>query len=92
MFPFDKIKIDKSFIRELEEDPSARSIVGAILAMGRSLDVDIIAEGIETEEQLTIIRKLHCAEIQGFLSGKPMPGEMVGPYLLRRNAPSSVTA
>jgi diguanylate cyclase (GGDEF)-like protein/PAS domain S-box-containing protein len=92
MFPFDKIKIDKSLIRELEEDPSARSIVGAILAMGRSLDVDIIAEGIETEEQLTIIRKLHCAEIQGFLSGKPMPGEMVGPYLLRRNAPSSVTA
>jgi diguanylate cyclase (GGDEF)-like protein/PAS domain S-box-containing protein len=75
MFPFDKIKIDKSFIGELDTDPGARSIVGAILAMGRNLDMDVIAEGIETEQQLAIMRRLCCPEIQGFLLGKPMPGE-----------------
>jgi diguanylate cyclase len=81
MFPFDKIKIDKSFIRGLENDPGARSIVSAILAMGRSLGMEVIAEGIETEQQLAIMRQLRCGEVQGFLLGKPMPGEAVFQYL-----------
>jgi EAL domain-containing protein (putative c-di-GMP-specific phosphodiesterase class I) len=77
MFPFDKIKIDKSFISGLEDDTSARSIVDAILAMERSLSMDVIAEGIETEQQLTIMRQMRCLEMQGFLLGKPLPGEAV---------------
>ncbi len=81
MFPFDKIKIDKSFISGLEDDLSARSIVDAILAMARSLDMDVIAEGIETEQQLTIMRQMRCPEMQGFLLGKPIPGEAVRQYL-----------
>jgi EAL domain-containing protein (putative c-di-GMP-specific phosphodiesterase class I) len=81
MFPFDKIKIDKSFIRDLGEDPCALSIVDAILSMGRSLDMDVIAEGIETEQQLTILRRRHCSEVQGFLLGRPIPSESVGQYI-----------
>ena len=81
MFPFDKIKIDKSFICGVEDDPSARSIVSAILAMGKSLDMDVIAEGIETEQQLTIMRNLQCPEVQGFLLGKPMPAQTIQAYL-----------
>jgi diguanylate cyclase (GGDEF)-like protein len=81
LFPFDKIKIDKSFIRGLGEDPSAISIVDAILAMGRSLHMDVIAEGIETEQQLAILRGQHCAEVQGFLLGRPIPADAVGRYI-----------
>ncbi len=81
MFPFDKIKIDKSFISGLENDPSARSIVDAILAMARSLGMDVIAEGIETEEQMAILRRMRCPEMQGFLLGKPLSGGAVLQYL-----------
>jgi predicted signal transduction protein with EAL and GGDEF domain len=81
MFPFDKIKIDKSFISGLEDDTSARSIVDAILAMERSLGMDVIAEGIETEQQLTIMRQMRCPAMQGFFLGKPLPGEAIRQYL-----------
>jgi predicted signal transduction protein with EAL and GGDEF domain len=81
LFPFDKIKIDKSFIRGLGEDPCALSIVDAILAMGRSLDMDVIAEGIETEQQLTILRSQQCSEVQGFLLGRPIPSDDVNQYI-----------
>ena len=81
LFPFDKIKIDKSFIRGLGEDPCALSIVDAILAMGRSLDMEVIAEGIETEQQLSILRGQHCSEVQGFLLGRPIPSESMGRYI-----------
>jgi EAL domain-containing protein (putative c-di-GMP-specific phosphodiesterase class I) len=81
LFPFDKIKIDKSFVHGLGQDLNALSIVDAILAMGRSLHMDVIAEGIETEQQLRILRGQHCHEVQGFLLGRPMPAGDVGPYL-----------
>ena len=80
-FPFDKIKIDKSFIHGLAEDPCALSIVDAILAMGRSLDMDVVAEGIETEQQLAILREHHCSEVQGFLLSCPLPEEAVWEYI-----------
>jgi EAL domain-containing protein (putative c-di-GMP-specific phosphodiesterase class I) len=81
LFPFDKIKIDKSFIRDLGADRCALSIVDAILSMGRSLDMDVIAEGIETEQQLAVLRGRHCSEVQGFLLGRPMPSDDVGHYI-----------
>ena len=60
---------------------SARSIVDVILAMARILDMDVIAEGIETEQQLTIMRQMRRPEMQGFLLGRPIPGEAVRQYL-----------
>src|ERR1700684_2666564 len=76
-FPFDKIKIDQSFVQALGEDPNALSIINAILAMSRSLGLEVIAEGVETEQQLRILTEHHCSEVQGFLLGRPLPAEDV---------------
>jgi EAL domain-containing protein (putative c-di-GMP-specific phosphodiesterase class I) len=74
---FDRIKIDKSFVQALGVNPTALRIVQAILAMARSLGMDVTAEGVETEQQLATLRKQRCGEVQGFLLGRPMPGDEV---------------
>jgi EAL domain-containing protein (putative c-di-GMP-specific phosphodiesterase class I) len=72
-FPFDKIKLDRLFVSELDRSPQAVAIVRAVLALGRSLDIPILAEGIETESQLEILKREGCDEVQGFLLGRPAP-------------------
>ena len=71
-FPFDKIKIDRSFVAALEQDSEAMAIVRAVVAMGHSLRMSVTAEGLETQEQLGFLRELSCDHLQGFLLGKPM--------------------
>lgn len=75
LFPFDRIKIDRSFISELADDKDAAAIVKAIVALGRSLDMQTTAEGVETPAQLTYLRGEACDEIQGYYFGKPMPAD-----------------
>jgi len=70
-FPFNKIKIDRQFIRNMLRDPATKAIVKTIIALGRSLDVIITAEGVETEEQATMLRDFGCPQVQGFLYGYP---------------------
>jgi diguanylate cyclase (GGDEF)-like protein/PAS domain S-box-containing protein len=70
-FPIRKLKIDQSFVRDLTSDPDAAAIAAAIVGMGKSLKLRIIAEGVETLEQHAALRALHCDEIQGFLVGRP---------------------
>jgi diguanylate cyclase (GGDEF)-like protein len=70
-FPFDKIKLDRSFMSEC--NPQGKAIVRAVLALGKSLDIPVLAEGIETEEQLTMLKTEGCDEAQGFLLGHPVP-------------------
>ncbi|MBV8682556.1 MAG: EAL domain-containing protein, partial [Caulobacteraceae bacterium] len=72
-FPFDKIKLDRLFVSELDRSPQAVAIVRAVLALGKSLAIPILAEGIETERQLQILRREGCDEAQGFLLGRPLP-------------------
>jgi len=72
-FPFDKIKIDRSFLAEAGQRPQARSIIRAILALGRSLDIPVLAEGVETAEQLALLEVEGCQEAQGYLFGRPQP-------------------
>jgi EAL domain-containing protein (putative c-di-GMP-specific phosphodiesterase class I) len=72
-FPFDKIKLDKSFMSEVETSPQAKAIVRAILSLGRSLEVPVLAEGVETQAQLDILFEEKCDEAQGYLLGRPMP-------------------
>lgn len=72
-FPFDRIKIDASFIRTLSTSPQAKAIVRAVIALGASLDMPITAEGVETAEQRTFLAELNCEEIQGYLVGRPSP-------------------
>lgn len=70
-FPFDKIKIDRSFLMESDTSHQARAIIKAVLALGRSLKVPVLAEGLESEDQLRLLRSEGCNEAQGFLWGKP---------------------
>ena len=70
-FPFDKIKLDKSFMDELDRSPQARAIIRAVLALGESLGIPVLAEGVETEAQLAFLREQGCDEVQGFLLGRP---------------------
>jgi diguanylate cyclase (GGDEF)-like protein len=70
-FPFDKIKIDRSFVAQLAEDPEVAAIIASIVGLGRSLSVDITAEGVETQEQVTLLQAAGCSTVQGFLFGAP---------------------
>lgn len=70
-FPFDKIKIDRSFVSQLTTDESARSILRAIAGLGRSLDLPVVAEGVETEAQHKIVMEENCPQAQGFYFGAP---------------------
>ena len=72
-FPFDKIKLDRFFISGLADSPQAIAIVRAVLALGKSLSIPVLAEGIETDEQLEVLRREGCDEAQGFLLGRPAP-------------------
>ena len=74
-FPFDRIKIDRSFIEDMVSNKDAAAIVDTIMGLGRALGRRIVAEGVETEEQLVKLRQQGCNEVQGYLIGKPLPIE-----------------
>ena len=74
-FPFDKIKIDRSFVGRVEESTQAAVIVRAVLGLGRSLGMGVVAEGVETQAQLQFLADEACEEVQGYLLGKPQPIE-----------------
>lgn len=71
-FQFDVIKLDRSFLTNVEHNQQARSFVRAIISLGNSINTPLIAEGVETNEQLRILEEEGCTEIQGFLFGKPV--------------------
>ena len=77
----DSLKIDRSFVRDIATDPSDHAIVSAIVAMARSLNIQVVAEGIETWQQLEILRNMGCSLAQGFLFAKPCPAADALRYL-----------
>ncbi len=88
-FPFDKLKIDRSFVARLGSEPQAAVIVRAVLGLGRSLGMGVVAEGVETEAQRAFLAEESCGEMQGYLFGKPRP---IADYAVALDAPSDVAA
>jgi diguanylate cyclase (GGDEF)-like protein/PAS domain S-box-containing protein len=74
-FPIDTLKIDQSFVQDLATDADDATIVSAVIGMGRNLKQRVIAEGVETQEQLAFLRTQRCAQGQGFLFNRPLPAE-----------------
>ncbi len=76
-FPFDKIKIDRSFIKDITESSGSLNIVRAVAALARGLGMTTTAEGVETKEQLETIALEGCTEMQGFLFSRPLPPQEI---------------
>ena len=72
-FQFDKVKIDKSFVSDIATNENARAIVRSIIDLGRHLGLVVVAEGVETAEQLDALRADGCTQVQGFLISRPNP-------------------
>ena len=83
-FTLDALKIDRSFVTDLNSNPDDMALIKAIIALGRSLEMKVIAEGVETEQQYQILKSQGCDEIQGFLFGRPMPEDAFASILKLR--------
>ncbi|MGP9820723.1 sensor domain-containing phosphodiesterase [Salinarimonas sp. NSM] len=84
-FPVDDIKIDRSFVRDLERDAGDAAIVAAVIGLGRALGLRVVAEGVEDAGQAAMLRMMGCDEAQGYLYARPMPEQAVGLFLRERS-------
>ena len=89
-FPFDKIKIDRSFVKNLSERPQSIAIIRAVTAMSISLGMKTTAEGVETEQELQTLKEEGCTEVQGYLFSKPVPAAQAAQLLQSRKAMKAV--
>ncbi|NJD25287.1 MAG: EAL domain-containing protein [Betaproteobacteria bacterium] len=83
-FPVSKLKIDRSFVRDLEADAEDRAIASTILSMGRSLHLKVLAEGVESAEQAKILSDMGCELVQGYLYSQPLPAEEFAAFVRNR--------
>jgi diguanylate cyclase (GGDEF)-like protein len=90
-FPFDKIKIDRSFVSNVQANPQSATIIRAVIGLGRGLNLPIVAEGVETQGELDFLTQEACDEIQGYLVGRPAPIEMYA-HLVGRSLLSNISA
>lgn len=90
-FPFDALKIDRSFINELDQSAQSESIVQAIIQLGRSLELSVTAEGVETAQQLACLERFHCDEAQGYFLSRPMPLTAFLDMLAAQDIPASTS-
>src|SRR6478752_4243369 len=88
-FPFDKIKIDRAFVMNLGRNPQSAAIIRAVIGLGHGLEMEIVAEGVETQEQLGFLAGVGCDAVQGYFIGKPAP---IGQYaaLVGRHAGGTI--
>ncbi len=85
-FPIDTLKLDQSFVQGVLTDPSDAAIVSAVISMAHSLDLEVVAEGVETEAQLEFLQKQRCDRIQGYYFSAPLAPEEMEPFLVAKNS------
>jgi diguanylate cyclase (GGDEF)-like protein len=85
LFPIDKLKIDQSFIRHLEREPVNVDIVRAIAALGKSMSLELVAEGVETDEELALAQSSGCEFVQGYRFSKPLPADQIELWIKERD-------
>ena len=83
-FPVERLKIDRSFIQDLPDDEDDRAVASAVISLGQKLNLRVIAEGVETEEQVAFLRENHCDELQGYHFSRPVAADAIPALLLRR--------
>jgi EAL domain-containing protein (putative c-di-GMP-specific phosphodiesterase class I) len=91
-FPIRCLKVDRSFVKDLGKSEHVASIVAATIALAHSLDMTVVAEGVETEAQLDVLRSQGCDEVQGYLFGRPLPAQDFEKLLEQGNPAVSATA
>jgi diguanylate cyclase (GGDEF)-like protein len=84
-FSIDTLKIDRSFVQSLPDNEEDAAICAAVIALGRSMRMNVVAEGVETAEQAQVLRDLGCDEMQGYWLGRPMPGAEFAAWLVNHN-------
>ena len=80
-FPFDKIKIDRSFVTDVHHDPKRAAIIRATVMMGDAMNIPVLAEGVEVAEELALLQVEKCREVQGFYFGKPMTHDQMRQFV-----------
>jgi diguanylate cyclase (GGDEF)-like protein/PAS domain S-box-containing protein len=91
-FPIQTLKIDRSFIRDLTSDPNDAQLVGTIILMAHNLGITVVAEGVESQEQLEWLKQCGCEQIQGYLFSKPLPAETFLTFVDQYSAPRAAPA
>ncbi|MCI5124339.1 MAG: EAL domain-containing protein, partial [Candidatus Electrothrix sp. AR5] len=84
-FPVNTLKIDQAFITDIVHDSNDETIVASVLSMAESLNLKVVAEGVETKGQLELLRKMGCEEVQGYYFSKPLPPEGVAALLKEKD-------
>lgn len=87
-FPVDRLKVDKSFVRDSDSDPDDAAIVRAIITLGHALGLKVVAEGVETAAQLDYLRQHGCDELQGYFFSRPVPAAEMGALLREACGPA----